>query len=156
MEGLAQIAVVGGQLGVAKEEMLGFVEATDQAVVALGDEFKGGAEEVAKEIGSLQKLFKETSKLKPGEAIQEIGSALNELGASGSATAPSVAEFTKRIGALGNLAPEINQTLGLGAAFEELGLSAEISSGGLTNILLTATKETAAFAKQLGMTEKEF
>ncbi|MGV3560763.1 phage tail tape measure protein [Larkinella arboricola] len=155
-EDLMTIAQVGGQLGIANDELLGFVESVDKAVVALGDEFTGGAEQAAKEIGALQKLFKETKDMKAGEAINDIGSALNELGAAGSATAPVVADFTQRMGQLGDLSPQITQTMGLGAAFQELGLTAEIASGGLTNILLGAAKATGLFAQQLNMTEAEF
>ncbi|WP_080239054.1 hypothetical protein [Spirosoma rigui] len=154
-EGLMDIAKVGGQLGVANTELLGFVKSVDMAVVALGDEFTGGAEEAAKEIGALQKLFKETRDMKAGDAINDIGSSLNALGAAGSATAPVVADFTQRIGQLGDLSPQIGETMGLGAAFQELGLSAEISAGGITNILLSAAKSTDLFAQQLGISEVE-
>ena len=155
-QALLDISKVGGQVGIAKEEMLGFVESVDKAVVALGDEFTGGAEEVASTMGVLKTLFKETKELEAGEAITKIGSALNELGAAGSATAPVVADFTTRMGQLGNLSPQISQTMGLGAAFQELGLTAEIAAGGLTNVLINATKETGRFAEYLGMTENAF
>lgn len=154
-EALNDIAVVGGQLGVAKDEVLGFVESVDRAVVALGDEFTGGAEEVGRELGSLQKLFKETKDMKAGEAINDIGSALNALGAAGSATAPVVADFTQRMGQLGDLSPQITETMGLGAAFQELGLTAEIAAGGTANILLGAAKGTEAFAKEMGKSTEE-
>ncbi|WP_234733219.1 phage tail tape measure protein [Tellurirhabdus bombi] len=151
---LRDIAVVGGQLGVATAQMEGFVENADKASVALGDEF-GSVEEVAKATGTMAKLFKETRDLEIGQSINDIGSALNELGAQGSATAPVVSDFTMRMGQLGDLAPKIAETMGLGAALQELGLSAEIGAGGLSNILLTAAKDTGIFAQQLGITEKE-
>lgn len=146
---LLKIAQVAGQFGIAKEEIKDFVQSVDQAVVALGDEFGGGAEEVAKQLGSLQNLFADTSKLTAGDAIARIGSAINELGAAGSATGPEVAEFAKRIGALGNMAPSINETLGLGAAMQELGLSAQIASGGLTAVLLESAKRTNVLSKEM-------
>lgn len=155
-ENLEAIAIGAGQLGIAKEEALAFTVAVDQAVVALGDEFTGGVEEVTKSLGGLQKLFKDTANESPADAITKIGSAVNALGADGTATGPVIADFAARIGQLGDLAPEIGQTLGLGAAFQELGLSAEISSGGLTNVLLTASKDTAGFGKQIGLTGKQF
>lgn len=153
-EALLDIVKVGGQLGIATDEIEGFTESVDKANVALGDEFSGGAEEVATVMGTLAKLFKETKDLKAGDAINDIGSAINELGAAGSATGPVVADFATRIGQLGDLAPEISQTLGLGAAMQELGLSAEIAAGGITNILLTASRATGAFADQLGISEQ--
>lgn len=146
---LLKIAQVAGQFGIAKEEIQDFVKSVDQAVVALGDEFGGGAEEVAKQLGSLQNLFQDTAKLTAGDAIARIGSAINELGAAGSATGPEMAEFAKRIGALGNLAPSINDTLGLGAAMQELGLSAQIASGGLTNILLEASNRSQLLSDEM-------
>ncbi|MEZ0607833.1 phage tail tape measure protein [Fibrella sp. WM1] len=154
-ESLMGIAQIGGQLGVANTELLGFVKSVDMANVALGDEFTGGAEEVSSALGGLQKLFKETKDLNAGEAINQIGSAINELGADGAATGPVIAEFTARMGQLGDLSPQIAQTMGLGAAFQELGLSAEISSGGLSNILLTAAKDTSTFAQQIGVADSQ-
>jgi hypothetical protein len=153
---LEGIAVAAGQLGIAKDQAVAFTQSVDQAVVALGDEFTGGVEDVTKSLGGLQKLFKETADVSPADAITKIGSAVNALGSDGTATGPVIADFTARIGQLGDLAPEITETLGLGAAMQELGLSAEISAGGVTNVLLTAGKETAAFAKQLNLTEQEF
>lgn len=155
-QALLDISKVGGQVGIAKDEMLGFVEATDKAVVALGDEFSGGAEEVASTMGTLKNLFEDTKNLDAGTAINKIGSAVNELGAAGSATGPVMADFAMRMGQLGQLSPQIDQTLGLGAAFQELGLTAEIAAGGLSNILLGAAKATDLFAHHLGMTEAAF
>lgn len=154
-EDLLEIAKVGGQIGIAKDEMLGFVKATDMATVALADEFKGGAEEVANTMGGLQMLFKETKDLDAGEAITRIGSAINQLGSEGRATGPVVADFVNRMGQLGDLSPQITETMGLGAAFQELGLTAEIAAGGLSNILLTAAKDTESFAKQIGVANSE-
>jgi TP901 family phage tail tape measure protein len=155
-ENLENIAIAGGQLGRTKEEIVAFTQSVDQAVVTLGDEFSGGVEEVAKDLGGLQKLFKETANVSPADAITKIGSAINALGADGTATGPVIADFTARIGQLGDLAPEITQTLGLGAALQELGLTAEISAGGISNVLLTASKDTAGFGKQIGLTSNEF
>ncbi|WP_020597883.1 hypothetical protein [Spirosoma panaciterrae] len=151
---LRDIAVAGGQLGVANDQLLGFVENVDKAVVALGDEFTGGVDQVAKEIGGIAKLFDETKTMQIGPAINNIGSALNELGAAGSATSPVVAEFTTRMGQLGDLAPKLSETLGLGAALQELGLSAEIGASGLSGLLLTAANNSDLFAQHLGMSKK--
>ena len=153
-ESLLEIAKVAGQLGVAKEEVVGFTKSVDMAVVALGDEFAGGAEVVASKLGTLKTIFKETKDLEAGDALNKIGSAINELGAAGSATGPVIQDFTQRMGQLGQLSPQITQTMGLGAAFQELGLSAEIAAGGLTNILLTAAKDVGPFAAQMKLSQQ--
>lgn len=153
---LIGIAKIGGAINVAKDDLLAFTMAIDKVSVALGDEFSGGAEEVSTKLGTLRNLFKDTSGISYSDAMIKIGSAINTLGASGTATGPEVAEFANRIGQLGNMGPSITQTLGLGAAMQELGLSAEISSGGLTNIFLTAGNKSKVFAKQLGLSEIAF
>lgn len=152
---LRQIAVAGGQLGVANDELKDFVQNADMAVVALGDEFSGGVEQVTKEIGGIGKLFDDTKNLKAGDQLNVIGSALNELGAAGSATSPVVADFTTRMGALGDLGPKLSETLGLGAALQELGLSAEIGASGLTGVLTAASTQSELFAQHLGMSKAE-
>lgn len=152
---LRSIAVVGGQLGIANAELVDFVKNTDMAVVALGDEFKGGAEEVGKVFGGIAKLYKETKTMNIGKAINDIGSAVNELGADGAATGPVIAEFVTRIGQMGDLAPSLIMSLALGASFQELGLTAEIAASGLTGLLSTAAKESDLFGQQLRMSKKE-
>ena len=156
LEDLLDIGKIGGRLGVAKDQLAGFTEAIDKAVVALGDDFSGGAEEVATRLGKIKTVFAETRNQKFDVALNNIGSAINELGNAGANTAPSVANFTERIGQLGALAPKVSETLGLGATLEEIGMRADIAAGGLTNILVVAGREQAAFAKQIGVTTKEF
>ncbi|QJD79568.1 phage tail tape measure protein [Spirosoma rhododendri] len=152
---LRDIAVAAGQLGVANDQLVSFVKNADMAVVALGDEFSGGVEQVAKELGGIAKLYKETQAMDTGEALSRIGSGLNELGAAGSATAPVVAEFVQRMGQLGNLAPSLAQTAGYGAALQELGMTAEIAASGLGKILMTGATKSDLFAQHLGKTKEE-
>lgn len=156
LNNLLDIAKIGGAIGVGKEEMQGFVKVMDMASVALGDEFGGGVEEISKNLGTLKNLFSETKSLKYDEAMSKIGSSINHLGSVGTATGGNIADFTKRMGALGSLGPTLTQTLGIGATLEELGINSEIASGGLTNLFLTAGKEADKFALQLGMTTKQF
>lgn len=155
---LRDIAIVGGSLGFgkSKEELLGFVETMDKVVVSLGDEFTGGATEAGRALGGVIKLFKETQELKPGEAISRTASAMNALGNAGSALAPEMADFALRMGSLGNLAPQIDQTVGMGAALLELGLTADKASGGLTNIMMMSGNHSEAFAAQMGLTKQAF
>lgn len=153
---LLEIGTVGGRLGVAKDELNGFIETVDRAVVALGDDFSGGAEQIATELGKIKTLFGDTKNLNFDVALNQIGSALNELGNSGANSAPSVANFTRRIGQLGNLAPTLSQTLGLGATLEELGLRADIAAGGITDLILKFGKKPQAFADLMKITKEQF
>jgi tubulin-specific chaperone A len=120
---LYKIAEQGGRLGIPKEEIADFVRNMDVAAVALGDSFTGGVDQVAEKLGKIKFLFKETKDLGIDSAYASIGSAINELGADGVASEANIAEFTTRIGSLTDvLKPTVQETLALGAAFEESGI----------------------------------
>lgn len=156
LNNLFEIARVGGQFNVAKKDIEAFTVAADKAAVALSDEFKGGVQEVATELYTLRGLFADTREQSPADALLSIGSAVNTLGAEGAATGPVIAEFAKRLGQLGDLGPDIKTALGMGAALQEMGFSAEIAAGGYTNLIVQANKHLPKFAKLLQMSEEQF
>ena len=154
---LLNIAQIGGRLGITdKEQIKEFTQQIDKIYVALGDSFQGGLEEVTTKVGKLKNLFEETRNQNYGEALNAIGSALNELGANGSSSEQNITDFATRIGALpAVLKPSIEKTLGLGAAFEESGIDAEVASSGYSRFMSVAGNNIAAFAKQMKLTTKE-
>ena len=154
---LLNIAQIGGRLGITdKKQIKEFTEEIDKIYVALGDSFQGGLEEVTTKVGKLKNLFEETRDQNYGEALNAIGSALNELGANGSSSEQNITDFATRIGALpAVLKPSIEKTLGLGAAFEESGIDAEVASSGYSRFMSVAGNNIAAFAKQMKLTTKE-
>ena len=154
---LLNIAQIGGRLGITdKDQLREFTTEIDKIYVALGDSFQGGLEEVTTKVGKLKNLFSETRDQNYGEALNAIGSALNELGANGSSTEQNITEFATRIGALPSvLKPSIEKTLGLGAAFEESGIDAEVASSGYSRFMSVAGNNIDAFARQMKITKKE-
>lgn len=153
---LLKIAEEGGRIGIAKDEISGFVKVMNQANVALGDSFTGGVSEVASKLGKLKLLFKETKDVGVDKAYNAIGSAINDLGANGVATESNIAEFATRIGSLPEaLKPTIQEALALGAAFEESGIEAEVSSRNYSIFLGQAAKNAEDFAKVMGITTGE-
>ncbi len=153
---LLKIAEVGGKLGVPKEEIKAFTQEVDKAYVALGDNFSGGVEAVANKLGKLKGLFKETKDQNVADAINDIGSALNELDNQGTASAENVSDFALRVGTLPEkLKPTIAETLGLGAAFEESGINAERASSGYNKFVRVAATETKKFAEVMRISEQE-
>lgn len=153
---LLKIAEEGGRIGIAKNEIQDFVRVMNKANVALGDSFKGGPEEVASKLGKLKLLFKETKDIGVEDAYEAIGSAINELGANGVATETNIASFATRIGSLPDaLKPTIQDALGLGAAFEESGVQAEISGRAYAIFLGEAAKNSDKFAEVMGITTAE-
>lgn len=153
---LLNIAKVGGELNIAKDEIFDFVKVMDKAGVALGDSFEGGSEEVATKLGKIKTVYQELKDAKVELAFESVGSALNDLGADGNATAANVAEFTQRVGTMTDkLKPSIAEALGLGAAFEETGLNAEIAGNNYGKLLRIAARDTPKFASFMKMTNEE-
>lgn len=154
---LVEIATVGGQIGIASDDILAFTDAINVASVALGDEFTGGAEQVTKELGTLRQLFKDVKTDKVDQDLLRIGNAINELGASGLATGPVVTDFATRIvgltGGLGNSAGDI---LGMSAALQELGVNAERGGSNVGRIFQIIAKDSAGIAKALKIDVGEF
>lgn len=154
IEGLQKIAEIGGQMGVAGKELLPFTQAVDKFNVALGGDFAGGVDEAARAIGGLNTLFKETRSIPIAESITKAGSAINALSSKG-VMVPELSEFLKRIGQLPDaIKPTIQDTAALGAVLNKVGITAEIGARAVGDILLTATQNAPAFAKQMGITER--
>jgi TP901 family phage tail tape measure protein len=158
---LLDIAKIGGQLGVAENQIFDFTKAIDMANVALGDEFSGGAESITKALGTIKNLFAETKAMDYGVAMTKIGSAINSLGAAGQATGENIANFTNRIGQLGRLGPAINEAMALGAVLQEVGIEGQVGAGGLTVLITEVTELTKQhnrlkdFATQMGITQMQ-
>jgi len=153
---LLGIAKVAGELNIAKSEVGDFVKVMDKAGVSLGDSFEGGAEEVATKLGKIKTLYDELKDAKVELAFESVGSALNDLGADGNATAQNISDFVTRVGTLSaGLKPTISEALGLGAAFEETGLNAEIAGNNYGKLLRIAARDTPKFAQFMKMTNEE-
>lgn len=156
LSGLLDIAKIGGSIGIVEEELFGFTKAIDMVGVALGDEFKGGTEEITKQLGTVKNLFKETKGLASDDALLKIGSMANQLGAEGTATAGNITDFALRMGQLSELAPNLVDTFALGATFEQLGIKSENAASGLSSVLSVAGTSGSKFAKQIGLTNEAF
>ncbi|EKB60793.1 phage tail tape measure protein [Bergeyella zoohelcum] len=153
---LLKIAEEGGRLNVPKEQMAAFVQEIDKVFVALGDSYEGGLQQIVGDIGKMKNLFKETNEQDYATAINGIGSALNELAANGVASEKNIAGFTLRVGALPDaLKPSIDKVLGLGAAFEESGVDAQIAASGYSNFVKVAGENLQSFAYSMNISYAE-
>jgi len=153
---LLSIGEIGGQLGVAEKDMVGFIKAMDIVNVAIGKDFAGGVEEVTASFGKISTLFSEVSDLPIDEAILRITSGVNDLGAKGSATSENIVKFTQKLGALApSIRPGLEATMALASVLEESGLNADIAAGGVTQFFTSASGNMGEFAKVLGMTKTE-
>ncbi len=151
-----KIAEVGGRLGVPKEELESFVKEVDKAYVALGDSFEGGLENVVDSLGKIKGLFNDTKGKDYATAINEVGSALNELAAAGTASEGNISDFALRVGALpDSVKPSASAVLGLGAAFEESGIDSQIAASGFSNFIKVAGENIESFAKSMQISVEE-
>jgi tubulin-specific chaperone A len=152
---LLGIAKEGGKLGISKNEILDFVKVMDKATIALGEDFAGGAEEVANRLGKIKGLYGELRDAGVETSFEAVGSALNDLGADGAASEANIADFVTRIGSMPEVfKPSIAEALGLGAAFEESGINAEKAGSNYAKVITLAANNVAGFAKQMGKPKK--
>lgn len=150
---LVKIGEIGGQLGVAENELLSFVDSANKFNVALGSDFSGGVEEAISSVGKIKALFGETRGLDISEVIRRSGSAINELSAVGSGTSANITDFTLRLGALPDaLKPSVQNTMALATALEEMGINSEVGARGIGDVITTAGVNLPAFAEQMNLT----
>lgn len=143
---LREIAVGLGQIGEAASKEN--VENIDKIVVALGDEFGGGAREITTVLGILRNNLNDLKTENYGDDVLHIANALNVLGAEGLATAPVVVEFATRMsGVMQTFGVSSGQILGLSAAMQEMGIEAERGSTAMVKLLQKMAAEKDKFAK---------
>jgi len=151
-----QIAQIGGQLGVAANELEGFTESVDVLNVSLGDQF-GNVEEITRVIAGLRNVLTDFKTDNVSDDILKIGNALNYLEAQGNATAPTIAEFVNRIaGSAIPLGITTDQVFGLSTALAELNINPERGATAISNLLIEIARAPDVFAKSLNIPIQEF
>lgn len=99
---LNRLAGEAGKLGISsKESVLEFVEAADIINVALGEDL---GDDAVKNIGKLAEMFGVSDTMGLRGAMLATGSAINELGASSSASEGYLMDFTARLSGAANQA----------------------------------------------------
>lgn len=145
---LLGISVIGGQLGIAKDELAGFTQALDFLGVALAKEIPGGAEAVAEALGKINGVFRvaQNEGLTAGQAMQKTGSAILALGQAGLATGKFLVDFTQRVGgAARTVGIALPTVLAYGAVLEEAGVSAEVAGTAVSKLIGQLAAKRADF-----------
>jgi TP901 family phage tail tape measure protein len=156
LEDLLKIGEIGGQLGIVEKDILGFTKTIDKMAIAFKGEFTGGAEEVTQKIGILSNLFPKLieSGMSIPELMGRIGSSMNELGASGAANAPFIADFTQRLApSMKALNPET--ILAWAAGLQEMGMTSENAASGVRSFFQYVFKESDNFSKFMKMNKRD-
>ena len=153
--GLAEIA---GKLGIqGKDNIEGFVRAADKINVALSKDLGDNAEDALKEIGKLVDIFKLESEYGIETSMLKVGSAINSLGMSSTASEGYIVEFSKRLAGIApNANISIQNVLGLAATLDSLGQMSETSTTALSQTIVKMFSNTSAFAKVAKMEVGEF
>ncbi|WP_231424038.1 phage tail tape measure protein [Pedobacter sp. Leaf250] len=150
---LRGMAIIAGKLGVAKTEILSFVEATDKLTVALGDEL-GNADQITTQLGKILNVF--DGKV-TGDNITTLGNAMVKLANDGVASAGFIADFTQRVSGIAKTAGmSLPATLAIGAGIEELGGRSESAATAMQKLLLSISSDTPKAAKIAGMSLKAY
>ncbi len=158
--GLREIAVIAGKLGVAKEDILGFVQATDKLVVSLGDEL-GNADEITTQLGKIINVYANADAdgkvTVTGDKLMNIGNAIVHMANAGVASGGFIVDFTQRLGGLAKTAGvTLGESIGLAAGLEESGQKAESSSTAIIKVLAQMGSSTHKFAGMAKMSFEEF
>ncbi|MDD4375131.1 MAG: phage tail tape measure protein [Bacteroidales bacterium] len=157
-EELLDLAYVAGKLGItAKEEIEGFVRATDQISVALKRDLGGNTEEAVRQVGKLVDLFKIKDVYGIEESLLKVGSSINDLGMASTASEGSIVDFANRVAGIAPIAGvSIENVLGLGATLDSLAQTSETSATVYSMVLTGMAKKTSEFAKIAKMDITDF
>ena len=157
VEGLAKIAATAGQLGVKKEDLVGFTDQINKMAIALDFTAEKAAESGAKIANSFQ--LKATA-----ETMQRIGDIVNTLSDNTAAAAGPIVGFMQQFGgAAKQMGMDMETAAAFGATLISTGMDASDAATRLTTALdkmvMVGKKGgggAAAAGSLLGMTAQQF
>jgi len=157
-EELLGLARIAGKLGVdTKEGVEEFVRGADKVAVALTEDLGGNIEESVNDLGKLIDIFKLKDDFGLEASFMKVGSAINDLGASGTANEGYIVEFTKRVAGIAPSAGiSIEKVMGLAATLDQLGQTSEVASTVYSQVIPDMFKDTATYAGIANMSVADF
>lgn len=158
-EQLNLLARDAGKLGMdSKKDILDFVEAGNIINVALGEDL---GEDAIKQIGKMSNVFqtatKELDNLDLKGRMLSIGSAVNEVAQSSSASEPYLVAFAGRLGGVAAQAGiGIDKILGFASALDQDMQAVEMSATALQKLIIKIMSSPAEFAAIANMEVGKF
>lgn len=147
-EQISQIVAAGGQSGIARNDLLAFAE----SAAKMGIAFDTTADHAGQMMAQWRTAFNMGQK-----DVEELADKINHLGNNTAASALQISEVVTRIGPLGEVGGMASgEIAALGASLVGSGISTEIASTGIKNLILTmvagesATNKQKATLEQLG------
>jgi len=158
-EEIAGVAEAAGQLGVAREDVVGFTK----TMIDLGVSTNLTAEDAATNIAQISNVMG-TMAREGSEGVSRFGAALVALGNDGASTEAEILSMAQRIaGAAATVGATETDVLALANTLASMGVKAELGGGVTTRVLLkmyAAVKDGGdkldAFAKTAGLSAAEF
>ena len=153
-EELNRLAGEAGKLGITGvQKVREFVEAANMINVALGEDL---GEEAVNQIGKLSQMFGDESRSLKDNMLA-IGSAVNQVAQSTSASEPYLVQFTARMGGVGKQAKmSVTDIMGFASALDQNMLRSEMASTALSGLIMRIYQEPAKYAKLAGMDVEQF
>ena len=150
--GLAEIVA---KKGVAQNEIAGITQALDNMFLVMGEGL-GNKEEATASIIKLITIFNTDGKI-TAERVRDVGASMQYLTTHGVATADYLIDFTERLGAVRGITNQTQSTiLGLGAGFEQLGITSGVASTAVGQVVKKLFTDIPKYAKQAGIAVGEF
>lgn len=158
-EELAGVAEAAGQLGVAREDVLGFTE----VAIGLGESTNMSADEAAESLAKMSNIMGTASR-EGVEGYERMGAALVALGNDGASTESDIMAMSLRLAGAGK---QIGATeadiLAMANALSSVGIEAELGGGAMSRAMLEMNsavigggEELEDFARIAGMSASEF
>lgn len=156
---IAGVAEAAGQLGVAREDILGFTE----TAIALGESTNLSAEQAAESLAKFSNIMGTASR-EGVEGYERLGATLVALGNDGASTEADIMQMALRLAGAGK---QIGATeadiLAMSNALSSVGIEAELGGGAMSRAMLqmntaviSGGEELDKFAEIAGMSASDF
>ena len=158
-EEIAGVAEAAGQLGVAREDIVGFTE----TMIAMGESTNLSADEAATSIAQISNVMG-TLDREGAVGAERLGSTIVALGNAGASTEKDIVSMATRITGAGKLigATE-SDVLALANAMSSVGIEAQLGGGVMSRVMqqinsavIEGGESVEAFAKVAGVSADEF
>ena len=151
---LNKLAQEAGRLGMSSvEDVLGFVRAADIINVALDDLGEGATLTLSK----LTDIFGDRETYGVEQSLLKVGSVINELSQSSSASAPYIAQFAQRMSGVGVQAGmTVSQIMALAAVLDSSAQPLEAAATAVSQVIVRMMQNPAKYAEVAGLEVEKF
>jgi Phage-related minor tail protein len=157
---LLALATEAGRLGKrGVKDVLGFVNTAVKIKEALGDDLGADVGKNIRILGKLTEQFgiAEKNGVSFERGMDQLGSAINEVAASGTNQAEFLVDYTARLVGISKQSKiSAQDQIGYAATFDELGQKVEVSATVMNKLIPQMFRDTSDFAKIAGVEVKDF